>query len=196
MLLAIMRFFYPQAFLDFTKGSGADKFISNRTRGSFLTHPLQLSLLAIQFLIVSLFIYIIFCKLTGASIAYNREVYIKILTAFTIFEIVKNVLDQLISRLLDVSNKMLPFLYKRLNIKNILALSMLFFCFLIVYNSSVPLSVIYTIITAIVIFYIGSQIWTLRKYSNEIIKFPFYFILYFCTLEIAPYFVLYKHLTM
>ena len=193
--LAIVKVFHQQQFVDFLKINGANRYISNRTKGSFYFQPLQLTLLVIQFLGISLFIYTSYCSVYALPVREHFDIYAYILIGYSLFEIIKFSFERIIGSTLRIYRKMQPFVYKRLNIKNVLGLFAIICAAAITYHPTIPNYFVYSCLSIIIGIYVISQIWLLRKYRDDFIRFPFYFILYFCTLEIAPYFILYKFIT-
>lgn len=196
VFLAVAKFLYAQRFEDFITITGADRFIVTRSRGVYIFHPLQLILATIQCIGISLLLYVAFCITTEKLIRDNYAVFLVILAGYSTFEIAKFLTERLSTYAFDIHKKMQPFIYKRLNVKNMLGLFALISSAFIVYQLEPPHILIYSIIILIIVIYTISQFLLLRQYREQIFKHPFYFILYFCTLEIGPYFILYEFITM
>lgn len=195
VLLAAIRFSYGQRFIDFINVLGADRFLNTRSKGIFIFHPFQLVLLLVQFIGISLIIYLTYCATFNLPFFNSFELFGVILLAYAAFEILKLSLERLSGYLLNFNKKMQPFIYKRLNVKNLLGILSLICSAIITYRFEISYYFIYSAITIIIAVYVISQFLLLSKYKDDFIRFPFYFILYFCTLEIGPYFILYKYLT-
>ncbi len=193
--LTIVKFYYNQRFIDFFNVVGADRFLNTRSRGVYILHPFQLALTVLQFIGISLLTYIIYCLFQDVPYDTNFNLFLFILLGYSLFEILKFLVERFVAYTLHYHKKFLPFFYKKLNVKNILGLFALICCAIISYRSSISPYIIYSIISIITVIYIISQIWLLGKYKEDFIRFPFYFILYFCTLEIGPYYILYKFIT-
>ncbi len=192
ILLATIKFFYQARFTDFIKVIGADRFFSTRSKGVFILHPLQIALLIIQFIGISLLFYLTYCTFQGLTFSDNFDIFKYILIGYAAFEIIKFLLERFIAYVLNFDKKMQSFFYKRLNVKHLLGLFALLGSAFIVYQLQIPLYFIYSILGIIITIYTISQFWLIRKYKSDFFRFPFYFILYFCTLEIGPYFILYS----
>lgn len=195
MLLALGKFFYNQSFFDSTRLLGADRFIATRTRGVFLLQPLQLILIIIQCIGMPLLLYIAYCRQQLLLPREEINTYLLFVAGYILFELSKFLLETLASYTLHVKKKIRPLIYKRLNVKNLLALLGLIGSAIFLYNPSLPLYILQTAVIGLASLYAVAQLWLYSRYQDEIIRFPFYFILYFCTLEIAPYFILYKFIT-
>jgi len=195
IILATVKFFYQAQFTDFIKIVGADRFFSTRSKGVFILHPLQIVLLVIQCTGISILFYLLYCSMVNISYAANFHVFIFIVLSYACFEIIKFILERFIGYTLNFEKKMQSFFYKRLNVKNLLGLFALISCSFAVYQLEFPFYFIYSTLAIITAVYIISQFWLLRKYKDDFFRFPFYFILYFCALEIGPYFILYTYVT-
>jgi len=192
ILLAIVKNLYYNDFIDFIKLNGADKYINTRSKGTIFFRPIQLVLFSVQCAGITLLFYTSYCILNNLSFKENYLLFSIILLAYLLFEIIKAITESFIGYTLQVYIKMRPFIYKRLNVKNLLGLLALSFSIIMIYQTDISKLFVTIAITTLVFFYIISQVWLLKKYRKEFIKFPFYFILYFCTLEISPYYILYK----
>lgn len=193
--LSVVKIFYQQQFIDFVRIIGANRFIANRTKGSFYFQPLQLTLLIVQCIGFSLFIYTSYCAIYALPLKDHFEIYGYTFLGYSSFEIIKFSFEHLTGFTLNLHKKTQAFIYKRLNIKNLLGLFAIICAAIITYHPNISNYFIYGSLGLIIGIYIIFQIWLLRKYRDDFIRFPFYFILYFCTLEIAPYFILYKFIT-
>lgn len=192
ILLAFVKTLYHTQFLDFIKFNGADKYINTRSKGTIFFRPIQLILFSLQCTGITLLLYVSYCVLNNISFQENYLLFSMIFIGYLLFEIIKTITESLIGYTLQIYANMRPFLHKRLNAKNLLGLLSLFFTTMMIYQTEIPKPFVFSAIGVLLFFYIISQVWLLKKYSKEFIKFPFYFILYFCTLEIAPYYILYK----
>lgn len=192
LLLAMGKFFYNQSFFDTTHLLGADRFIATRTRGIFILQPLQLILVIMQCIGIPLLLYIVYCRQQQLKPREEMITYFFFVAGYAFFELSKFLLQLLASYALDIKKELLPLIHKRLNIKNLLALLSLMYSAICLYNTSIPLYILQLTVTSVAFLYVVAQLWLYFKYQNEIIRFPFYFILYFCTLEFAPFFILHK----
>lgn len=195
ILLAIAKSFYAQQYIDILKLAGADRFLNTRAKGSYFFQPLPLVLLWVQFVASALIIYHLYCFWKAIAPANYILIYLYIFIGYSVFEVLKIILERLVGYLLNVEVQMRAYFYKKITIKNWIGLFLLSGCFFLVFGPSSKASVIQIIIGFALLFYFIYNIWLLSSYSKLVLRFPFYFILYFCTLEIAPYFILYKYVT-
>lgn len=195
VLLAVAKSFYPQQYIDIIKLAGADRFLTARSKGSYFFQPLPLVLLCVQFISISLIIHYVYCASQGISPQDNSIIYAYVLLYYSVFEIVKISLERFLGFVLNIEVKMRPYFYKKITVKNWIGLFLLAGCFILVFTADVASFVVQILIGLAVFIYGIYNIWLLSSYSKLFLRFPFYFILYFCALEIAPYFILYKYFT-
>lgn len=181
--------------MDFINIVGADRFFVTRSKGLFIAHPLQIVTLIVQFIGISLFIYVAYCSLSNLPFSENFDTFKYILLGYSVFEIIKFLLERFAGYILNFKKKKQSFFYKKLNVKNLLGIFALICSAIIVYQLTFSFYFIYSIVGIIITIYTISQFWLLSKYKDEFFRLPFYFILYFCTLEIGPYYILYAFIT-
>ena len=192
LCLAIVKYAYPRKFEDFLLIVSSDKFLSGSIKNNSLFHPFNGSLLAIQWITIPLFIYIGYCIYTDLDIGQNISSYLYILIGYIVFEQGKLLLERLIGYLINFKEVIKPHIYRKITFKNLLSLVILFFCVLLVYNGN-TLQEYYAVFVGIaLLIYFFSLLFLIRKFQSLILQQPSYFILYFCTLEIAPYYIMYK----
>lgn len=192
LCLAIIKYIYPRKFDDFLLIVSSDKFLSGSIKNNSLFHPFNSSLLAIQWIAIPLFIYIGYCIYTDLDIGQYSYNYLYILIGYIVFEQGKLILEHMIGYLINFREVIKPHIYRKITFKNLLSLVVLFFCILLVYNGD-TLHKYYTVFVGItLLIYFFSLLFLIRKFQNLILRQPSYFILYFCTLEIAPYYIIYK----
>ncbi len=189
--IAAVKLAYNQRFQDFVLLIGIDKYATVRSKEQALWNPFNAILLLIQLCLFSLFIFLGYCILHNQESSEMLGLYLKILIGYTLFEIVKMSFEKIIGYLLNIKDLMNIYLFRKLGFKNFLGLLLIIICSFIVYNDPISHFFIYGCLVLIIILYLISTISILRKYRDQILSLPSYFILYFCTLEIAPYYILY-----
>lgn len=192
VLIAYIKYRYPQKFEDFIFIISSDKFLSSGIHNDSLTHPFNSILIAVQWVTIPLFIYIGYCFYSNQPIGQERNTYVYIIGGYVIFEQVKLGLERLTGYLIHFNSIIKPYTYRKLVLKNFISLLVLFFCILLVYRSPILEAYYFAFLVALLSIYFISFLFMLRKFQSEILKQPSYFILYFCTLEIAPYYIFYK----
>ena len=192
LFIAIIKYKHPKKFEDFILIISSDKFLSGSIHDNRLFHPFNATLTFVQWITFSLFIYIGYCFYTDKGIGQEFTTFLYILVGYIAFEQLKLWFERFIGYLIRFNKIIKPYTYRKLVFKNSLSLIILFFCIVLVYRST-SLKDYYGLFLGIaILLYIVSLFLMIRKFQNKVLARPSYFILYFCTLEIAPYYILYK----
>ena len=183
---------YPKKFEDFLYIISSDKFLSGGVYNNRLSHPFNTVLIGVQWIITSLFVYFGYCVYTASGIGAGWAIFLYILGGCIVFELVKLGVAHFIGYLVKQSVLIKSYTFRKLVFKNFIGLLVFIFCTLIAYRFQFLKNYYYVFLIVILLAYLSSYLIIFRKIRNELIKHPSYFILYFCTLEIAPYYILYK----
>ena len=190
LVIAMCKFFYSQRFQGVLSFFISDKYTSrSKDKGALNLFNFLLSIHQIS--ILSLFLFLWYTITLGKDYTQLPLLYIKILIGYLIFEVLKLLIDKIIGYLLNIKGVMKLYLHRKVNFKNFLSILVLVLCFFIVYSDFVTVQVLQISLWTIVGLYFISLAITISKYQDQILSLPSYFILYFCTLEIAPYYILY-----
>ncbi len=192
IILAFVKYRYPKKFEDFLLIISSDKFLSGSVHNNRLTHPFNLVLIALQWISVSLFIYFGYCYFTDKSIGLEFMTYVYILGGYITFELLKLWLERFIGYLTRFSSMVIPYTYRKLVFKNFLSFLVLLYCIVLAYRNPFLKEYYGWFLGTLLLIYLISLLLLMRKFQSEILNRPSYFILYFCTLEIAPYYIFYK----
>lgn len=190
LVLVLGKFFYTQQFQGLLPFLGSDKY-ATRAKDKKSLHPFTILLSIHQITILSLFLFLWYTISLGKEYTLLPDLYLKILIGYVLFEIVKTLIDKIIGYLLNVQGVMQLYLNRKLNFKNMLSILVLTLCFFVVYSDFVTVQLLQISLWSIIGLYFISLAITISKYQDQILSLPSYFILYFCTLEIAPYYILY-----
>lgn len=119
--------------------------------------------------------------------------YFQILFLASIFIISKYLFEKIVGDLFEIEKQTSKYLFIKQSILTWLSLFLLFPLGLIFYfqNYIQPQAVIIIIVSAALI-YVFRVIFYLINYQSNILAYSFYFILYLCAFEIAPYIILFK----
>ena len=190
LVITISKFFYSQRFQGLVSFFTSDTYTSrSKDKGSLNFFNILLSIHQIS--ILSLFLFLWYTITLGKDYTQLPLLYIKIGIGYLVFEVLKLLIDKIIGYLLNIKGVMNLYLHRKVNFKNFLSILVLVLCFFIVYSNFVSVQLLQISLWVIVGLYFISLAITISKYQDQILSLPSYFILYFCTLEIAPYYILY-----
>lgn len=119
--------------------------------------------------------------------------YFQILFLASIFIISKYLFEKIVGDLFEIENQTSKYLFFKQSVLTWLSLFLLFPLALIFYfqDYNHPQAVIIIAVLAVLI-YVFRVLHYLINYQNNILAYSFYFILYLCAFEIAPYIILFK----
>ncbi len=194
ILYAIVKYAYPKRFDEFVLLPINNKYFYVQGKDHDLKHPFNILLFFVQVISVSLFIYIFIKTKDSESIALKPWLFLQICTAYSFFIAVKLTIEKIIGSVFSIDTIVNNYLYQKLSYRNLLAIGIFaanIIFFYVVQPTTSNLTIAWIAIVAlncIALFY------SYKTIGNIILSNFFYFILYLCTLEIAPYIILYKAL--
>lgn len=192
LLIVILKSVFEKQFNDFTGLIYTDKYIKLYSEGN----PSWFSMILIFLQLVS---YSLFIQIVLSNLGYVQKhsfVYFAQIFIFLLFFIsLKYLVEKSIARLFGIQDFYNRFLFQKASYKMYLGLGLLFLTFILYYLNSFPDSLTYLLIGIFLILNFVFYLISCRIFQKEIISNLFYFILYLCTLEIAPYYFTYYWLT-
>lgn len=116
----------------------------------------------------------------------------KLAVGIAAFLLIKVLLERLIGSLFEIDGLIDQYLFQKITYKNFLGLILLPANALIIYFFGASSLLFYIMFALLILVIIRGLISSLKTHQNLIKNNLFYFILYLCALEIAPYILLYK----
>ena len=192
VLYALSKYFYPKRFHEFSLLPLTNQYFFVHGKDDELNHPFNMLLFVAQILSVSVYAYLLFSVFTPAEVEKNEWLFIQICTAYSVFVLIKFSLEKIVANIFSLDEIINNYLYQKLSYRNFLGI--LFFLgnlfFLYIYPPTVMAMLIFT--GCALAFNSIALLYSYKKNGNIILSNFFYFILYLCALEIAPYIILYK----
>jgi hypothetical protein len=121
--------------------------------------------------------------------------FIQLFTLIAAFILSKYLIEKIIATAFNIEDFNEQFNLHKVNYRTYIGLLLLPVNVILFYNDTIPAFVIYTLIGLIIASTVISYLVSLRIYQNLILGKLFYFILYLCALEIAPYYFMYYWFT-
>ncbi|WP_025743404.1 DUF4271 domain-containing protein [Aquimarina pacifica] len=191
-LLAIARGVNVLLFSDFIMLFNTNKYIISHQKINKLSSLFNSLLVLFQVLSISLFLYLCF-DVFGWQVAPNEStLFIKIAIIYTVVVVCKILIEKIIGAIFSIDDLIDEYLFYKISYRNLLGVILL--PIVVVFTYTLPPSKP-VFLVLFVLLGIGNSVLLVSFYKkNEkiIFNYMFYFILYLCTLEIAPYFILYK----
>jgi hypothetical protein len=193
-IIALTKSVYENRFEDFVKLIYSNKYIRIYRDSSHLMGMFSISLFFVQIISFSFFIQLLLSYL-GYGSKTDWILFIQIFTFLIYFILSKFLIEKIIATTFNIEEFIEQFNLQKVTYRTYIGLLLLPVDIVLFYYDSIleniPLLVFYIILGLNVLLYLIS----IKNYRNEIFGKLFYFILYLCTLEIAPYYFMYYWFT-
>ncbi|WP_115815174.1 DUF4271 domain-containing protein [Flavobacterium aquicola] len=193
-IIALTKSIHENRFEDFIKLIFSDKYIRIYRDSSNLMSMFSISLFFVQIISFSFFIQILLSNF-GYGSKTDWILFIQIFTFVVYFILSKLLIEKIAGTAFQIEEYIEHFNLQKVTYRTYVGLLLLPIDIILYYYDSIlkniPLLVLYSIVALNVLLYIFS----LKNYRKEIFSKLFYFILYLCTLEIAPYYFMYYWFT-
>jgi hypothetical protein len=121
--------------------------------------------------------------------------YIQVFTFLSVFVLSKFLLEKIIATAFKIEEFNEQFNLLKVNYRTYLSLLLLPINIILYYNPIQSTTFFWLLIIVLFALNVVTYIIALKLYQNLLIRKIFYFILYLCTLEIAPYYFIYNWFT-
>lgn len=193
-LLATTRFVYERRFFNFIGVIGNDKYLKKSGKDRF-QDPFNLMLFTVQLLSITAFISLILTRFDLMPGLSAQILFLRVMVCYGLFIGVKFLLERIIAVLFNGEEILRPYHYKKLMFRNFFGMLLLPVNALFAYSYIPSKNTVIGILIFFVLLNTLSIVSIIKRYEKLIIHNLFYFILYLCALEIAPYLILYKLLS-
>ncbi|WP_366142673.1 DUF4271 domain-containing protein [uncultured Aquimarina sp.] len=192
VLLATAKLMNSARFSEFVMLFNTNKYIVLNQKGNKLSTFFNGILVLVQVLSVSLFVYLCLDVLQWQSDTVDMILYLKIASLYLFVLICKILVEKIISTIFSIEILIEDYLFYKLSYRNFLGVILLPFNLLFIYTAKPSKIVLIALIVSLLVLNLIILFSVYKKNENIILNHSFYFILYLCALEIAPYFMLYK----
>ncbi len=191
LFITLAKVLYPKRFNDIVWVVGNSKYLKIYIREQKFFDKFD-ALLFVNFIIsIAVFCFICF-RFNTASLNPSADDLFKIMVAIGSFVLGKVLLERLIGSLFEIDTLIDEYLFQKTSYKNLIGLLLFPINLFLLYSFNPNHTIIYIILVFLVIINILGFISTIKTNQSLIIQNLFYFILYLCALEIAPYIIIYK----
>ena len=191
LFIALAKAIYPKRFNDFVSVVGNSNYLKIYLREQKFFDKFD-ALLFVN-LILSITIFSFIC-VHYDSVLLNPSIddLFKLFVGIGIFVLIKVLLERLIGSLFEIDKLIDAYLFQKISYKNFLGLLLFPINLFLIYSFKPTLTIIYIIIIILFIINVSGLVTTIKTNQSLIKQNLFYFILYLCALEIAPYIIIYK----
>ena len=191
IVIAIAKLTAPKRFEDFLLVIGNSKYLKIYTREQKFFDKFDALLFSNLILSIATFSFIIYRNIYNIK-GIDVNIIFKIIIGVGSFILIKVLIERLIASIFEIDNIIDQYLFQKISYKNYLGLLLLPINAILLYSFNNSLTLIYIFIGLLLIVNIIGLITSFKTHQSLIKHNLFYFILYLCALEIAPYLILYK----
>lgn len=192
--VAITKSAYENRFSEFTRLIFSDKYVKIYRDVSHLKSSFTIALFFVQIVSYSFFI-LLTMHIFGYASKTDWMLFIQIATFLTYFILAKYLIEKIIGTSFNIDEFVDLFNLQKATYRTYIGILILPVNAVLFYRDDISESVPLAIIGVSVCISVFSYFISIKTYQNTIISKLFYFILYLCTLEIAPYYFLYYWIT-
>jgi hypothetical protein len=191
IVIAIAKLTAPKRFEDFLLVIGNSKYLKIYTREQKFFDKFDALLFSNLILGLATFSFIIYRNIYAIK-GIDVNILFKLIIGFGSFILIKVLIERLIASIFEIDNLIDQYLFQKISYKNYLGLLLLPINAILLYSFNNSLTLIYVFIGLLLIVNITGLITSFKTHQSLVKHNLFYFILYLCALEIAPYLILYK----
>lgn len=194
ILVAVLKSVFEKRFEEFLKLIVTNKYIKIYRDTSELLTWFNVFAFIIQLLSLSFFIQFLLSYF-GYINPTNWLMFLRIFTYCMVFILSKFLIEKIVATAFDIEEFSEHIHLLKISYRSYISLLLLPVTIILFYNPDVPELVVNTVIGLVLFANLISYIVSINTYQNVIFNKIFYFILYLCALEIAPYYLIYFWLT-
>jgi hypothetical protein len=188
--IAVTKSVFENRFADFVRLVFSDKYTKIYRDSSHLRSGFTVSLFFVQVISFAFFIQLSLSYFGHASKT-DWVLYIQIVTFLIFFILSKYLVEKIIATVFNIEDFVEQFNLQKVTYRTYIGLFILPINIILFYSDSIskniPLLMIFIILSVNIVTYFIS----IKNYQKLIFSKLFYFILYLCALEIAPYYFMY-----
>ena len=189
--IAIAKVSSPKRFSDFTMVLGNFTYLKIYTREQKFFDRFDALLFINLIVSVAIFGLIVF-QLLVEPISVSLNLISKLVFGIGVFILIKVLIERLIGSLFDIDYLIDHYIFQKISYRNFLGIVLLPINALLIFSITPTPTIIYAIFILLFTISMIGLITSFKTYQSLIKNNLFYFILYLCALEIAPYVIFYK----
>lgn len=194
VLIAITKTAFEGRFSEFLRILVSDKYVKIYKDNAHLMSGFTFLMFIVQMISFSFFIQLLLHSLGYVSKT-DWIVFIRIVTFFGVFVLSKFLIEKIVATLFKIEEFTEQFNLQKVSYRTFIGLILLPVNIYLFYNNISSNVFIFCVFITILIINVYSYLISLKIYQNLVISKLFYFILYLCALEIAPYYFIYYLIT-
>ena len=188
LLLTLSKTVFVGHFKEFSKITYSNKYFNKYIESGKTNQWLDISLFISQVLSFSFFLHLVWSMFSISS-KYDFNQYGLIVFLYATLRLLTYFVSYFVSFTFDITSTYRFFHYQKNSYKNLLGIYLLPVNILLFYNETPHQYIVYLLVFFVSSLLLISYLKTLKSNLSLNINHIFYFLLYLCTLEIAPYIV-------
>ncbi len=194
VLIAMTKSIFENRFNEFSRLIISDKYLKVYKDSSQMMSWFTVFLFIVQLISFSFFIHLTLYQF-GYVLKSDWLVYVQIFTFLTVYILSKYLIEKIIATAFDIEEFAEQFNLQKVSYRTYIGVFLLpINCFLFYYDAFQRVFLL-VFISIVLIINLFTYLVTLKNYQNILLSNLFYFILYLCALEIAPYYFMYYWFT-
>lgn len=193
-LIAVNRAIFEVRFVEFMRLGISDKYLKIYKDSGNMQSWFTISMFVVQ-LISFAFLILLTLSVFGITSKTNWITFIQIITLLGVFILSKYLVEKIIATTFSIEEFNEQFNLQKVNYRTYIGMLILPINLFLFYNDFLSKTLILSLIAIILIINMITYFFSLKNYQNLILSKFFYFILYLCALEIAPYYFMYYWFT-
>ena len=193
-IIAVNKTISSVRFNEFIRLAYSDKYTKIYKDSSNLMSGFTVSMFVLQLFSFSFFTLLVLNQFDKAEKT-DGIVYIQIFTFLTVFILSKFLIEKIVATAFKIEEFNEQFNLLKVNYRAYFGFILLPVNIILFYNTFDSKLFFWILLVALFVINITTYIVALKLYQNLLMRKIFYFILYLCTLEIAPYYFIYNWFT-
>jgi len=191
IFIAVAKLISPKRFDDFIIVIGNSKYLKIYLKEQKFFDQFDAFLFINLVISASIFVFIMY-DYNLQNLEPSSNVMFKLAVGIGVFILIKVLVERLIASLFEMDKLIDDYLFQKITYKNYIGILLLPINALLLFTFTPTSRIIYAIIILLLIVNAIGAITTFKTHQSLLKRNLFYFILYLCALEIAPYIILYK----
>ncbi|RZJ69147.1 DUF4271 domain-containing protein [Flavobacterium sp.] len=194
VLIALARSLFETRFAEFSRLAISDKYIKVYRDNSNLMSWFNIMLFVLHLISLAFFIQL---ALSGFGFAHKGDwlLFIRIFGLLGVFILSKYLIEKIIAASFNAEEFVEQFNLQKVSYRTYIGLLLLPIDIILYFSSGMSKTIYFALIAIILLINALTYAVSLRNYQNALLGKLFYFILYLCALEIAPYYFMYYWFT-
>lgn len=193
-LVVLARTAFESRFNDYIRLLVSDKYTKIYRESSHLWSGFNIVLFVVHLISLSFFIQIVLAY-NGWGEKTDWLLFIRVFTGLFVFILCKFLIEKIIAVTFDVEELIDEFNLQKVNFRTYIGLLLFPVSMVLYYGDFTTNTLISVIIITILAVNLLTYLFSIKNHQNIITGKLFYFILYLCALEIAPYYFIYYLIT-